>query len=438
MIMSLINIKKIAFVLSILVIPVTISYSQWRLANGTEGIFIWDVEIYYSNPDTVYALGSGLMLSSDRGENWKSVASAESGVFKIDPYYSKRIYLNHAVLPVDGNEVKMTNDGGLNWISLFVGRGPPWIDAPIVETDPVDLTTVYVTVNYHRLYRSSDHGNNWDSIPPPSGYSFSSLAIAPSNNNLLYIGCYSPTQVFKSTDRGQTWTLLPFPLSGESSVYISIHPEDADIVYAGVFSYGGWQGGIYKSINGGLNWEEKNNGLTNTDWDINTVTINPKSPNELYIGTGGDINLFRSTNGSEKWTRFDNGLPQSGHVRSIAIDTLNNRIYIGRSGGLYIFDKMTRINNNVEEPPEDFLLHQNYPNPFNSNTIIQYQLPKGVDVKLTVYDILGKKVVNLVDAFQQEGLYQVELDATGFTSGIYIYSLVAGQKHFFRKAVLIK
>lgn len=435
--------KKIFYILSIILIPVTILHPQWRLANGTGGIPIWDVEVYYSNPDTVYALGSGLMLSTDRGENWESVGTGSSGVFKIDPFDSKRIYLNHAILPFDGNEVKMTNDGGLNWETIFIGHGPPWIDAPIVEIDPVDLTTVYVTVNYHNIYKSTDHGSNWDSIPPPNGYSFSALAIAPSNNNIIYMGSSAPTLVFKSTDKGQSWTQLPFPLIEPTIVLIAVHPRNSEIVYTAVFSYGGLPGGVYKTTDGGLTWEEKNNGLTNTNWDIETITINPKKNDELYIGTGSEQTdfLFKTTNGGEKWFDFSDGLPDSGGVGSITIDTLNERIYLAvrafNGSGIYIYDGLSSVENNQIETV-NYVLEQNFPNPFNSNTIIQYNLPEGVHVELTVYDILGKKVVNLVESYQPEGRYEVNLNANNFTSGIYYYSLIAGKNQFVRKAVLIK
>jgi photosystem II stability/assembly factor-like uncharacterized protein len=414
--------------------PMAFLYPQWRLANGTEGIRISDVEIYYSDPDSVYALGNGLMLSTDRGENWVTIGTRNAAlegtsgaVFKIDPFDSKRMYLNHSILPFDGNEVKMTTDAGLNWETLFTGHGPPWIDQPIVEIDPVDLTTVYVTVNYHKLYKSSDHGNSWDSVPPPNGYSFSSLAISPSDNNILYIGCTNPNQIYKSTDRANTWTLLPLQIIGDNPINnIVVDPEDANIVYASVFSYGGPPGGIYKTINGGLSWEEKNNGLTNNDWDVHAFVIDPKNPDELYIGTGGEINIFKSTDGGEEWREFDNGLPQIGHTSSIAIDTLNNRVYIGRSNGIYIYDNMTNVDDKTEERIIDFLLYQNYPNPFNSRTEIQYYLPEGVNVLLSLYNILGEEIVNLVNEYQSEGSYSVELDMNGFTSGIYYYQIRVG------------
>ena len=229
-------------IIPLIFLPIIFLYPQWRFANGTEGVRISDVEIYYSDPDSVYAVGNGLMLSTDRGENWTTVGTAASGVFKIDPFDSKRIYLNHSALPFDGNEVRMTTDAGLNWESLFTGHGPPWIDQPVVEIDPVDLTTVYVTVNYHNLYKSYDNGNSWDSVPTPNGYSFSSLAISPSNNNILYISCTNPNQVYKSMDGANTWTLLQLQINGDNPINnIVVNPEDANIAYASVFSYGDHQ-----------------------------------------------------------------------------------------------------------------------------------------------------------------------------------------------------
>lgn len=444
--------KILIYILPFIFLHIEIIYPQWRLANGTEGIRIPDVEIYYSDPDSVYALGNGLMLSTDRGENWVTIGTknaalegASGAVFKIDPFNSKRIYLNHSILPFDGNEVKMTTDAGLNWETLFTGHGPPYIDQPIVEIDPLDLTTVYVTVNYHNLYKSSDRGSSWDSVPPPNGYSFSSLAISPSNNNILYISCTNPNQIYKSTDRANTWTLLPIQIYGDDPINnIAVNPKDNNIVYASVFSYAGPLGGIYKTIDGGLSWEEKNNGLTNNDWDINVLVINPKNPDELYIGTGSSTTdfLFKTTNGGENWFKFTEGLPDSGGVIAIAIDSLNERIYLGvgaasGSSGIYIYDSTSSVYDESETPSE-FHLYQNFPNPFNSITQIQYYLPEGVHVILSLYNIQGEEVLNLVNDYQTEGRYRVELDMNGFASGIYFYQLKADSFLETKKMILLK
>ncbi len=435
-------VKKVFYILFFSLFFFSELYPQWRLAKGTEGIWISDLDIYYSNPDTLYAIGNGLQLSTDRGENWDSVGTVPGGVFKIDPFDSRRIYANNDILPFDGNAVFMTNDGGLNWENLFVGRGPPF-DAPIVEIDPVDLTTVYVTVMPHKIYRSSDQGNNWDSMPSPSGYSFSSLAIAPSNSNIIYIGCAHPTKVFKSSDRGQTWTQLPFPLTEPTIILIAVNPKNSEIVYAAVVSYGSLTGGVYKTTDGGLTWEENNNGLTNNDWDINTIIINPKRPNELFIGTRSaqtDL-LFKTTNGGEKWFNFSKGLPDSGGVRSIAIDTLNERIYLGvgafNGAGIYIYDGLSSVSNDPKEP-DNFHLYQNYPNPFNPLTKIKFEIPTSSVVTLKIYDVLGRELKVLIKEYKTSGKYEIEFNGSGYANGVYFYRLTSGQFTSVKKLILLK
>jgi hypothetical protein len=73
--------------------------------------------------------------------------------------------------------------------------------------------------------------------------------------------------------------------------------------------------------------------------------------------------------------------------------------------------------------PDQFMLHQNYPNPFNPRTTINYELPITNYVELNIYNLLGQKVTTLVKGRQPAGDYQVEWDASGFASGLYLYRL---------------
>jgi hypothetical protein len=79
--------------------------------------------------------------------------------------------------------------------------------------------------------------------------------------------------------------------------------------------------------------------------------------------------------------------------------------------------------------PKSFVLKQNYPNPFNPSTVIRYQVGVNghspVQVDLSIYNVLGQKVVTLVSARQPAGEYQVDLDASSLASGIYLYRLEA-------------
>jgi hypothetical protein len=85
-----------------------------------------------------------------------------------------------------------------------------------------------------------------------------------------------------------------------------------------------------------------------------------------------------------------------------------------------------------------FTLKQNYPNPFNPKTIINYELPTTNKVDLSIYNVLGQKVITLVSEKQKAGYHQVEWDASRFASGVYFYILRAGDFRDVKKMVLLK
>lgn len=93
------------------------------------------------------------------------------------------------------------------------------------------------------------------------------------------------------------------------------------------------------------------------------------------------------------------------------------------------------ISNNV---PGQYQLYQNYPNPFNPVTNIRFDLPKASNVKLVVYDILGREVKTLINEFQNAGSYEFKFDASNIASGTYFYRIEAGDFMEIKKMVLVK
>ena len=85
-----------------------------------------------------------------------------------------------------------------------------------------------------------------------------------------------------------------------------------------------------------------------------------------------------------------------------------------------------------------FSLDQNYPNPFNPSTIVNYTLAERSNVTLKVYDVLGKEVASLVNNSQEAGTHQVTFDASNLASGLYIYTLNAGDFSSSKKMMLMK
>jgi hypothetical protein len=96
----------------------------------------------------------------------------------------------------------------------------------------------------------------------------------------------------------------------------------------------------------------------------------------------------------------------------------------------------------IEEPfltsPSGFQLFDNYPNPFNPTTVIGYQLPVMSYVELTIYNLLGEKVVTLISENQLPGYHRVEWDASGYATGVYYYHIKADSFTAIKKMVLVK
>jgi hypothetical protein len=89
--------------------------------------------------------------------------------------------------------------------------------------------------------------------------------------------------------------------------------------------------------------------------------------------------------------------------------------------------------------PREVELYQNYPNPFNPSSVIRFGVPNQAPVRLEVFDILGRKVMTLVNGeLKQPGRYNIAFDGRSLASGMYIYRLVIGDKVLTKKMTLIK
>ncbi|MAB66398.1 MAG: hypothetical protein CL662_06125 [Bacteroidetes bacterium] len=90
------------------------------------------------------------------------------------------------------------------------------------------------------------------------------------------------------------------------------------------------------------------------------------------------------------------------------------------------------------EVPDKYLMEQNYPNPFNPTTSISYKIPETANVQITLYDMLGRKLSTLVNERKLAGAYQLTLDMSTYSSGIYLYRMQAGNFVQTRRLTLIK
>ena len=95
-------------------------------------------------------------------------------------------------------------------------------------------------------------------------------------------------------------------------------------------------------------------------------------------------------------------------------------------------------NEELSGQAKEFRLEQNYPNPFNPSTNISYVIPEATQVTVEVFNLLGERVAELVNKLQASGEHSVRFDATGLTSGIYIYRINAGSFISTKKMLLVK
>jgi hypothetical protein len=140
----------------------------------------------------------------------------------------------------------------------------------------------------------------------------------------------------------------------------------------------------------------------------------------------------------------ENVLPsgQSGFVSLTGVPSLHKEdqwpLHVNWEFKDMIFaDAITSVDD-VKDVPNAFALRQNYPNPFNPVTIISYELPRQSNVSISIYNLKGQQIANLVNKIQGAGNYQVEWNVVGQSSGLYFYKISADGYTAVKKAMLLK
>ena len=155
-------------------------------------------------------------------------------------------------------------------------------------------------------------------------------------------------------------------------------------------------------------------GVTNFEEDDN--------PSFLFLPTFND--------GQGGWAPFPTLINQNGDA------ILADRVLPIRA--TFLVPSMDTASEDEAEAPGEIALYPNFPNPFNPTTTLTYALPQHAEVRLTVYDVLGRQVAVLVEGMQPPGEHQVQLDARTWASGLYFYRLEAAGQHQIRRMLLIK
>lgn len=256
---------------------------------------------------------------------------------------------------------------------------------------------------------------------------------------LVYVG--GETGIFApfikySTDKGATWSDATLPYHGDDACYaFTFDPADTSGMYAGM------EGSVLVSTDRGRSWSTS--GLSGTSFYFFALAADFIT---VYAGgaanTGpGRFGLYRSENKGAKWAPVSITDSLGGilslEMMPTAIPEVN-ALFVGTEGTGVLLYTGAPVSVPPLSIPAGFELEQSYPNPFNPKTVIGFSLPVSTDVRLSVYDPLGREVAVLVNGKLSPGQHQAEFDATALPSGVYFYRLRAGNFVQTKKAVLTR
>lgn len=275
--------------------------NSWNLITKGGPKTIFKIANDSIKPGTIFAAGSSLVNSLNRGKSWNYV---ENNLDEDGPYaiFDLKVHPHNpnflAILLGNPDSVGISLDGGHTWnktvkFNLFS-----------LALDPMNENVIYIAVG-KRIEKSSDFGQTWTAGKAFANSFITSLEVDPMNPNIIYAGTFRD-RVYKTENGGETWILQSsgIPQGKQvSGIRITIAPTNSSVVFAASSLQG-----IFKSLDGGRNWSRKNNGIPLHGFFPRFLVADTGNSDVLFTVDGN--NLFISQNAGEMWTRFPStGLP---------------------------------------------------------------------------------------------------------------------------------
>lgn len=403
------------------------SQVYWLRQNSPVSVWLYRCAF----PDTLngWACGdSGIILhTSDGGTNWEIQPAGIDYFVEDICFTNKRLGWGIANdFTLYRSYVLKTTNGGINWSAL------PYPDSNII------LSTVYFldSLNGYMggfngvILKTTNAGYNWNRMPVDSSFhyrfhikkfNFFNDRVGAACGGIMDLGGV----LWLTTDSGYNWHAFAI---GPEPIY-DLHYIDTLFVLAagGDFEYGG---SFSKTFD---NW---------SSWNYNAFgyfgigqAIAMRTPEEIWIPLAFSMGWAVSPDTGNTWTFVIN--PDSTAIYDAVFTDPLHGWAVGNFGSLYKFNpQIIGVNNN--NFPVQFVLFQNYPNPFNPKTVISYELLVTGDVKLSVFDVTGKHITDLVNRRQEAGKYDIDFSAEELASGLYFYKLEIEKYSETKKMVLLK
>jgi photosystem II stability/assembly factor-like uncharacterized protein len=302
-----------------------IKIADW-LVNSALPFIHADVDLLYYNDNALYAAtDGGLFVSTDNAVSWTDWTSGTG----VRQFY--RIGVSATELDrVSGG----SQDNGTG--TLVNGVWYDWVGADGMETfiDWSDEDVIYTNIQFGGLYKSIDGGQTTVGITQTQGGDQGSWVTPteqdPLNPNTIY---QAKAEVYKSTNGGGSWTTISALAQGFNCHELEIAPSNNQYIYAS------WDNKLFRTTDGGLNWNMISPGYTNR---INYIDVHPTDPDRVVLASSAGI--YETTNGGSNWVDISNNLPNITYFCAIYANDGSSGIYAGGRPGIYYINNATSNN----------------------------------------------------------------------------------------------
>ncbi|MBK8550200.1 MAG: T9SS type A sorting domain-containing protein [Ignavibacteria bacterium] len=384
----------------------------------------------------------GIRRSTDEGNTWQNVLSAYNGR-TLYLGTSGKLFASCWLFPENEGMFFSTN-GGLNWQQTYFGSANDNVFSIAAKNGD---SMVFIGTR-NGVFRQYNNGT-WLQINfgLPANSWVRDLSISPEG----YILAATTNGVFRSTNQGNAWIPSGNGLpSGDTIISLSKFSAKGDVYCASS------SGKAYKT-NSGFAWTQM---FSQRDEHISKIEISDEVLIDIFMIMIG--NLIEAAIDDINYS-FDEGqtwrgcylIPNvSSPVSSFGFEVTSDKSvktyagqFLNAAGGAKIYKTLINVNVGVNQissvVPNTFSLSQNYPNPFNPVTKIKFDISSDVkleksNVKLSIYDALGREVQVIVNQELSAGSYEAEWDASNQNSGIYFYKFVAGNFTETKSMILLK
>ena len=414
----MINVLTFFCVINILV---GASYAQWIQMPSSPVGYIKNI---INSEDALYLshFNNGVFKSVDGGNSWQQINNGLNN--SQSRSVSEILCMGDTLYAATVDGIYKSTNGGDSWEKksngITIGQGAIYEFCESL----FEYNGSLFTGAWNGIYSSTDGAENW-TVTNITGQGINAKNFV-NHNGILFAARENINfpNGYTSVDNGITWNPLT-SISGPVITFLSEPPK----LWAGTIF------GVWLSTDSGENWEMRNNGLNPDPYSSCIIRINGNLVTSLKFGGSG---LFRSSDDGNNWESWDDGLPFLNSIEKLI--RYDDKIIAATSNGLWQRDTtevVTNVDNEINFPV-NFELSQNYPNPFNPNTAIKFSVPIAGKVTLSVFNILGEKVVSLVDGIKEVGSYKINFDASKLPSGTYLYQLRSGSFIETKKMILMK